>query len=199
MQNTPTQSKSQPLELFFYLTDAPTSSASVYIEVATVEWDSATTTNTSIAPPANVKVDASSLYKPGSEKPVGKTEPQPTAGGRTRFNTTVTVPFNFEIKQIILISVKDATSNALVGSSTLTLGTLVSNKSKNEKLSFSQNAAMKLKVMHEGVKSEQLIQDKVSGVSNKIVIFTNCLENIYFLGKGGFPRGNYKRKIQRIS
>jgi len=44
MQNAPTQPKSQPLELFFYLTDAPTSSASVYVEVATVEWDSGSST-----------------------------------------------------------------------------------------------------------------------------------------------------------
>lgn len=171
MQNATAQSKSQPLELFFYLTDAPTTSASVYIDVATVEWDSNTTIAKSINPPADAKQDNSSMYKPGSEKPVGKTEPQPTAGGRTRFNTTVTVPFNFEQKQIILILVKDAASNAVVGSSTLTLGTLVANKAKNEKLSFSQNAAMKLKVMHEGVKSEQLIQDKAAGVSNKKTIF----------------------------
>ena len=172
MQNATTQPKSQPLELFFYLTDAPTSSASVYVEVATVEWDSGTTTNQAIAPnQPNAKPNTSDLYKPGSEKPVGKTEPQPTAGGRTRFNTTVTVPFSFEVKQIILLSVKDAASNALIGSATMTLGTLVSNKAKNEKLSFSQNAAMKLKVMHEGVKSEQLIQDKASGVSTKRYIF----------------------------
>jgi len=70
-----------------------------------------------------------------------------------------------------LLSVKDAANNALIGSATITLGTLVSNKAKNEKLSFSQNAAMKLKVMHEGVKSEQLAQDKASGVSTKRYIF----------------------------
>ena len=40
----------------------------------------------------------------------------------------------------------------------------MANKSKNEKLGFPQNAQMKLKVMHEGVKSEQLVQDKASGV-----------------------------------
>ena len=68
---------------------------------------------------------------------------------------------------------KDAASNAVVGSATLTLGTLVANKSKNERLSFPQNAAMKLKVMHEGVKSEQLVQEKTAGVSTKKDIFTS--------------------------
>ena len=119
MQNPGIDHSSQPLELFFYLTKPPKTHQTVLIEVAEVEWDQVATTASLLQAPVGsllprggkVKSDFSNFVKAGSDKVLGQTEALSTTSSKLRFGSTVTIPYIFEKKQILKISVKDGSTN----------------------------------------------------------------------------------------